>query len=100
MNTLQTSHIINRLNESKQFQKALSLFASPNNSNVFPLEIEGLDGSLPSFFVSSYGRQNLETLIQSIKYSQLGRYTKPEQEPSSAIRDLVLLVPTEIEAQD
>ena len=100
MNTLQTSTINAILSKSKSFQEALSLFSLPLESNAFPCEIEGLQGSLPSFFVSAYAKKNLENLLQSIKYSQLGRYTKADEMLSSGIRDIALIVATENEAQD
>ena len=101
MNTLQSSSLQDLLRRYKTLQSTISNLVSSDDIYAhFPCEIEGIQGSLHSFFIGELCASIKAKHIQSIKYSQTGRYTSPSQSFCASELDAVLIVPTEKEAQE
>lgn len=101
MNTLLPNSITAILEKWDNFRIPIQHLV--NNELAFPVEIEGLKGSLYSFFTAEYIYSKQIKRIHSIQYSTTGRYSQvaakgDEKEKQSS--DIVIIVPGEKEAAD
>ena len=68
-----------------------------DEKSTFPLNIEGLHGSLFSYFTAEVSRSNHLKAVQSVQYSASSK-SAPQYKVFSS--DLIIIVPTEADARD
>ena len=68
-----------------------------DDKSTFPLNIEGLHGSLFSYFTAEISRSNHLKAVQSAQYSASSK-SAPQYKVFSS--DLIIVVPTEADARD
>ena len=100
MNTLSTNFIQKILSSYKEFSSALEVLLK--NSTVFPVNITGMQGSLTSFFLAeflnrSYLKYNQLKVLKESGYSVNSK--KQFSEDLSKISDIIIVVPSEREAE-
>ncbi len=101
MNTLHTSSLQELFRNYKTLQSTLSNLVSNDEIYAcYPCEIEGIQGSLHSFFIGELCSSIKSKHLQYIKYSQTGRHTSVSPQYTASELDTVLIVPTEKEAQE
>lgn len=71
MNTLLTNFISTRLHDYSGFQGYVNKLA--NDEAEFPAVIEGLQGSLSSFFTAAYIQSRKYKIIHELQYKEIGR---------------------------
>ncbi len=88
MKSLSSSSVIEKLNKWQELKTSVdSLFTSSS----FPVQVEGVSGSLFSFFVEQISKANHVRHIQSLQYDNAIK---------TFSQDIVIVVPTEREATD
>lgn len=83
------------LHKQSEIRDTCAAFFDENSR--FPLNIEGLHGSLFSYFTAEVCRSNHLKTVQSMQYSTSSKSTPAYKYFSS---DLIIVVPTEAEARD
>ncbi len=83
------------LHNQKEIRETAQAFF--DEKSIFPLNIEGLHGSLFSYFTAEVCKSNHLKIIQSLQYSNSSRGSQKYQSFSS---DLIIIVPTEADARD
>lgn len=100
MNTLSTNFIQKILSSYKEFSSSLEVLLK--NSTVFPVNITGMQGSLTSFFLAEFiNRSYLKFRnFQNLKESGYSVNLKKQlSEDLSKISDIIIIVPSEREAE-
>lgn len=100
MSTLSLESLLEKWEAPKTFIKNISDW-DEDNSN-FPIEVEGLQGSLKGFLTSLTALKRTQIQIRSFQYSTTGRYSQEKQKlkSSSSACDFVLVVQNEKDAAD
>ncbi len=86
MNTLQST-LQNKIHNWKDMKNAMQTVSE----NVFPVEIEGINGGMQGFFIAELSEQRRSELLQSLKYGNTP--------PVNKAQDFLLIVPTEKDAE-
>ena len=100
MNTLSTNFIQKILSSYKEFSSSLEVLLK--NSTVFPINITGMQGSLTSFFLAEFiNRSYLKFRnFQNLRESGYSVKSKKQfSEDLSKISDIIIIVPSEREAE-
>ena len=100
MNTLSTNFIQKILSSYKEFSSSLEVLLK--NSTVFPVNITGMQGSLTSFFLAEFiNRSYLKFRnFQNLRESGYSVNLKKQfSEDLSKISDIIIIVPSEREAE-
>lgn len=100
MNTLLSNLIQNKLDRWEDFSETFRTIFNPETA--FPMNLTGLQGSLHSFFISSYFDYNKKHLLQDLQYKSSGYSSKTLSGNSGSIStgasDLMIVVSGEREA--
>jgi len=90
---------------TKGWSEALSDIKSLASGEYFPAEIEGISGTLSSFFTAHFVDFVRNRVLSSLQYNATGRFSQEQQKEgtsslSASSLDFVFIVPTEKEALD
>ena len=100
MNTLLSNLIQKKIDKWEDFSNAFRTIF--NSETEFPVNITGLQGSLHSFFISSFFDYNKKHLLQDLQYKSSGYSSKTLSENTGKIStgssDLMIIVSGEREA--
>ena len=100
MNTLLSNLIQKKIDKWEDFSNAFQTIFNPETE--FPVNITGLQGSLHSFFISSFFDYNKKHLLQDLQYKSSGYSSKTLSENAGKIStgssDLMIIVSGEREA--
>lgn len=88
MNTLYPDMVIERLKSLPEFTSKLSSLSEED----YPLNVEGLNGSLYAFFIARFLEEKKSSLIRSLQYSS-SRNTTVKSASDSENLDFVIVVP-------
>ena len=102
MNTLLSNSVFSTLEKWSTLKNIIAEIQS--KSQNFPVEIEGLQGAMHSFFTAEYLQAKQARLFNGIQYMATGRYSQPNKPQNSIIMstslDIMIIVPTEKDAED
>jgi transcription-repair coupling factor (superfamily II helicase) len=97
MNTLLPNSLKEILSKWDGFNESIHDFF--NQENVFPAELEGLQGCLSSFYTAAYINSSSNNLKRYIQYHALQKKHGSEKLNESS-SDFIIIVPTEKEADE
>ena len=102
MNTLLSNSVFSTLEKWSTLKNIIAEIQS--KSQNFPVEIEGLQGAMHSFFTAEYLQAKQARLFNGIQYMATGRYSQPNKPQNNIIMstslDIMIIVPTEKDAED